>query len=424
MPRPPLPTVGGNNRVWGTMNNAALTDLRDEMDTAITGAEATAVQANVSLALNRTDGADAYSDFRQAPDGIPVSLDSGQPWHHVAGDSDHQMRVVDGVLTNAKTTGLSAGHAEVDLGAPVQRIGATVTFGSYSTNNGSAALVIWTTQHDTGEPIPYSPLHLSVTPVQMALALWETDPPGGGIDYLDTYNFPTALTADGTTEYKIEARIRDTQIECWVSDAATGVVVGEIVASDSRVADYAGPWATWETYASDASTDSKASFVEVWAGTAAETGRARGESPDAIRAVVQSRVANVLPIVRSVSPELDESMVVGESAGEIHAGLRLPVVFPKSGALIVTVSLYVVASSSWVILKTSWDSSISSEAYAQTIVNGSCAQQIMTSFPLTNTPGATGTLHFGAFRVGGSAGITLYNLTGYKAFVSAVAGTF
>jgi hypothetical protein len=385
----PKPTIGQTG--WGTVLNAKL----DEMD--------------VDIAASR-NGAEAFSNFRNAANGAVLTLDSGQAWHLVHETDAMRMRVESGTLTYAVTTGGAGGYAEVYLEANVSRIGATVVFDSGTTLNGSATLAIWKTEHAVPPtPVPDSALHLVLTPDYVAIQVWDE---GVGPDEIGREYFDADLVDDGATEYTIEAWIDGETVNVYVSNGTM------LSASDVRVVSHGGRWACWETFELDATTDSRSRFLEVWADSNNQGPRQRLLTPavsqDLAIAVADDRLVRAI----EYSGPGASSVVLGTSPAELNVDLRLPVVFPSTGTIIVEYSVYVVANAAWVLMSAFWDSSLSTQAFGQTLVNGTEVGQITARKVLNNTPGASATLHFAPWRVGGSASINTDSPSGYYASVS------
>jgi hypothetical protein len=169
------------------------------------------------------------------------------------------MHVADGVLVHGKPTAdAGASYLEAQLPDDVQRLGADVVFNG--DKPGSIALVAWQKsiydERAAGRPIPNSGLHFVADPNGWHLGIYHD----GREDVLERNNFQQVLETDGQTGYRFEVYRKGRS--AWVVDP-DGVITGPI--RDKRIADWAGPWASWELY--EFSGDlTPAAFAKVWAG--------------------------------------------------------------------------------------------------------------------------------------------------------------
>lgn len=336
---------------------------------------------------------EAYSDFRSAANGQPTSLDSGQKWTHTGPiGGSHELRVVDGALTNEIASGPTAGYAEAELAGTVTRIGAKVTFGAYSTDDGVAALAIVSAPFDDSD-IPAMSCHLVVGPTRYIFGVWENP---GTLVSLQTRDFDTPLTADGATEHMIEVQIVGSTATILVS----GGIVGQV--TDARIATSGGPYCYWEVYAVDAATDSKAAFQEVWADSRIESYRATGASVATLAEAVLGRTTTVARHYVGT----DDNVTLTGSFQELNTALRCPIIFPRSGKLLVEFTGYLISTSGTaVILAIFYDEGLTVTAQTHWITQGAQAYDgnFRTSAIVTNEPGSSGTFYVGAWRVSGDA---------------------
>lgn len=381
-------------------------------DAAGTPVDYATIRANVEtlqgdMARAVAGNPEAWQDVRGKPDGALTVLDSGQPWHLVQSDAASTMKIVGGAITNTATTGMAAGYAEVQLAANVTRIGATIRFAPGTTSGGSAAIVIWQTEH-ISPGVPNSPLHLTVTPERIAVDIWVS---GTGAANIGAVYFDQPLKTDGT-EYTVDARIVGTTIEAAISNGT------RLRATDSRVASYAGPWACWETFNTNSATDARAAFVEVWADTQPMTDRARETS---LYGTVEAaeRVTQRTVTARQYAPATAVNLTLSGTTQELSSALRLPVVFPASGKVLVRYGCYVAATGSRVMLTAYWDAAKTSQAFSHTLVNGTYTGTASGSALLSYPEGTTGTLHITAWIIGGSASVLQDGPNGYVSTVSA-----
>jgi hypothetical protein len=195
--------------------------------------------------------ADVYTDKGTAALG---EADTGHGWWLVENEATARLSVISGKLTNAADAAdVRAGYAIASVGARVTRIGAKFTLGA-NTNpgGGGVGIVIWRHLLHSASSIPDAGLHLVITDVNWNLGVFEN----GSLAQLDTADFD--LAADGETVHTVDVTIAGTV-------ATMTLPSGLVAVSDARIASLAGPYASFETYQGDASTDAKPAFIEVWA---------------------------------------------------------------------------------------------------------------------------------------------------------------
>lgn len=282
----------------------------------------------------------AYQDFRDRADGSPTELDSGQPWQYTygSGGTASKLKVVSGFLTNDVVSGATAGYAEVNLGAPVKRLGATVTFSAASVLTGAAAaLVIWKTEHISGQ-VPDSGLHLTLSPERVQVQTVESTV----FTTLGTTYFEPNLLRDGTTEYTVDAEIVGDTAYISVSNGST------LVVTDARIASLAGTWACWEVFATDAATQTKVRFSEIWADI--KSRRVRAQAPSIFTATKMAEAAAYPVIAVSyANPTVSAHIAVGTTATNITQ-LTLTYVVPPSGKVLLEFTGYLTNPASTTVL--------------------------------------------------------------------------
>ena len=336
--------------------------------------------------------------------------DSGQAWtlHPTSGTS--QMKVIDGKLSNDATSGLAAGYAMCDLGAPVTRIGADLTFGAYSTTTGSFCLAAWKTMN-TGVSVPDSNFHLAVSPTSWILGTWE------GQVFTQLAAGSLSLTADGSTTYRVDCVISGTTAYislpdghiAKVTDASIGVTPGGIV--------------NFETYAQAADTDTKASATSVWADTAVVVGDQAEVTPGMLIPALANQASSGLPSMQSFSPATRKTLTLSSDSQEIDSSLAQTFTFPTSGRVGVEVSAYVVAdASTWLIFAAATDSGMMGQVISASVVGGGSGSggqawngPVTWRGRATGTPGATVTYHFGVAAPAGTATVLCDGPWGYYA---------
>ncbi|BBY28625.1 hypothetical protein GCM10023114_18460 [Mycolicibacterium sediminis] len=172
-------------------------------------------------------------------------------------DPGAQLRIAGGRLTNDPSgPGRAAGYyTSADLGGPITRIGARWTFAPRGGSQGAMALVV----SRNGLNLPFS-VHLNITPKFWSFGVWPAGGgPGTGLQTLGYEQFDVPLAQDGTTEHETQVVIEGERVDVTLPDGEHRVI------RDPRIAEWAGSFATFEVYADNAMTDSRAGFTDVWA---------------------------------------------------------------------------------------------------------------------------------------------------------------
>lgn len=342
---------------------------------------------------------EAWSDFRSAPDGAPTALDSGQSWRLITNTTpDRSLTVISGALTNAVTSGNNAGYAEVHLADTVTRIGAKVTFGSYSAETGGVCLAILAAPFNNSS-IPNMSCHFVLLPTRYTFSVWEN--PGSKVD-LQVRVFPTPLAADETTEHTVEIQIIGSTAYFMVG----GTILGQV--TDARIAALGGPYAFWEIYATNAATGSKGRFREVWADSRVESFRATGASLATLAQVACGRAeVTVRQFDTGSSPT---TLVLSTSYQEIHSDLRCPVLFGPSGKLLVEFTGYAnIGTSAPTMIAFFYDASLSTSAASPIWIHqgsGATNDLFHVRRVITKPENVSGTLYVAARNTAGTG--TLY----------------
>jgi hypothetical protein len=198
------------------------------------------------------------SDFTDAPDGAPADPDIV-----VYGNDDQQritvdspaggLHVLDGALQSKGTTGLAAGYAQVDLGAPVTRIGADFSFPDGGAPGGAIALPVWAEPFQLTWPrLPTAPVHFVLTRDNWA--------------YQGQWDDVTVTVAEGTfvpplpadAVLTLDLRFAGPTAEISLPDGTVTTV------SDLRIASPA-QFATFESFRLDAATMASVRILRIWA---------------------------------------------------------------------------------------------------------------------------------------------------------------
>jgi hypothetical protein len=203
---------------------------------------------------------EARLNFQGLPDGpAPANFGPGPALLTTApsGNAATQLRVVGGKLTNKPTlSGRAAGYyTSASLGAPIRTIGARWTFTRQGGTLGAMALLI----SQTALHFPFS-VHLVITPEQWSFGVW---PPDGatpdGLQTLQTQSFDVPLEQDGNQVYETRVEINGERVDIDLPDGQHQTL------TDHRIAEWAGSFATFETYADHGVTDTRVGFTEIWA---------------------------------------------------------------------------------------------------------------------------------------------------------------
>ncbi len=214
----------------------------------------------MSCSSANANPAEARLNFQALPDGpAPVNFGPGPALSATApaDDAPTQLRVMGGKLTNKPTlAGRAAGYyTTANLGAPVRAIGARWTFTERGGTNGAMALLV----SQTPMHFPFA-MHLVITADRWSFGVW---PPDGatpsGLQTLQSKPFDVPLNQDGVQVYETTVEINGDRADIELPDGQHETL------TDHRIADWAGPFATFEAYADHGVTDSRVGFTEIWA---------------------------------------------------------------------------------------------------------------------------------------------------------------
>lgn len=189
------------------------------------------------------------------PNGALVTADTGQTYVLQYSGDDKRLRIVNGQLTNIYSLALpNAGYAEVTLDNNVSRIGGSFRFGPKTTNNGAAVFVVWTEPFDPsgGGPAPDSPCHLVC-----GVTNWTYGVFNAGV-LTNIISGTYSLLTDGTV-YSADVQIIGSSAVILLPDG------NRVGVTDSRISGNAGKIATFEVFALNAATDSRAGFITGYA---------------------------------------------------------------------------------------------------------------------------------------------------------------
>jgi hypothetical protein len=203
---------------------------------------------------------EARLNFQSLPDGpAPANFGPGLALLATAppDNAATQLRVMGGKLTNKSTlAGRAAGYyTTANLGAPVRTIGARWAFTQQGGTNGAMALLV----SQTAMHFPFA-MHLVITADQWSFGVWP--PEGatpGGLQTLQSQSFDVPLNQDGSQIYQTTVEINGDRADIELPDGQHQIL------TDHRIADWAGPFATFEAYADHGVTDSRVGFTEIWA---------------------------------------------------------------------------------------------------------------------------------------------------------------
>ena len=204
---------------------------------------------------------EARLKFQGLPDGLPpANFGPGPALLTVDPPSDLAtvLRVGDNKLTNKPgVPGRGAGYyTSGSFGAPITTIGARWTFTPRGGTHGAMALLV----SQTALHLPL-PIHLVITPYLWTFGVWppENGPGPHGLQTLKERHFRVPLRQDGTSVYEAQVEIAGEQASLDLPDGDHQVV------RDHRIAEWAGPFATFEAYSDHGVTDSIVGFTEIWA---------------------------------------------------------------------------------------------------------------------------------------------------------------
>ena len=340
-----------------------------------------------------------YDSYGDAPDGAPASADSGHAWTHTSnGVAGSALTVASGKLTNtASNASTAAGYLTTALADSVARIGCDFVLNGGTTTGGGITLAVWKTNLPEGNiaAIPDSPCHLVITQNQWDFGVWS----GGNMTQIRTGRFRSALDTTGATRYRAEVLL----------DKATNTITlmlpdGDVKTfTDSRVTTNAGAFACFEVYQYTASTDAKASFVNIWADSATVNHRNPAPTIGDLAGLLHGIKTANSPVVLSYAPS-NENVTIPSAEEDISTG-HLDIYFtgPNSGKMLIEMTAYVDLSTMGRYI---WALKQGSYTAAFMIVRKSTGAGYVTARKLvTNlTPGGQYTLTWRHFILDGGAG--------------------
>lgn len=197
-------------------------------------------------------------DFTHAPDGPPagfVLYDNSHDTSYIPAPNGG-LQVVGGALqTMATGHGLASGYAQVDMHAPVTRIGAEFEFTDATDPRGAIALPIWTQPfNETWPRVPDSPAHFLMTRTDWSYELYRD----GSQVALTSGKFDPPLPVN--TPLSVEIRLHGDTALLLLPDGSMPTV------TDPRIA-VPGRYATFESFVWDPATMTHPRMFRVWADT-------------------------------------------------------------------------------------------------------------------------------------------------------------
>lgn len=204
------------------------------------------------------------ADFAASPDGpVAPRFDTGQPTFvsDTADDPGARFRVENGCITFApnSTERAAAYLSTPDMERPVHTIGADIVFRRPGATQGAAALVV-SDGFDASQVPPMKtpfPIHFVITPINWNLSVQKST--SEGLDVVAAGSIDPPLSEAGDQPFRVQLSISGGQVTL---DISTGI--HEII-KDPRIAEWAGNFATFESFANFGQTDSTACFQDVWA---------------------------------------------------------------------------------------------------------------------------------------------------------------
>lgn len=243
-----------------------------------------------------------WEDFT-IKDTVAITVaDSGQTWDKLDnGAANSALTIINGKLTNtANIAGPASGYIQVELENNANRIGGQFTLGPYSTPDGAAVFIIWKTRLLPGLVPPDTGCHLLIKPEMWEYAAFD----GGVYTIISNGDFDVPLSADDTTVYNCEVNISGDTATVLLPDGTVKVI------TDSLIEEHNGPFTTFEVYAGVASTDSKAKFLNVYAGDEIVTDRDTHPTFGEVLNLFDNVHTTYRPKVITYKPLVDANIVV------------------------------------------------------------------------------------------------------------------
>lgn len=191
---------------------------------------------------------------------MPSAADTGQPFGTVeTGKNESVLSAAEGLLRHgAATDNNAASYLEADLGKPVEKIGAEAVF--FHPGGGQIALVAWedsiaaARNKDNPDRVPNGGIHFVASPTGWHLGVYDTNK-GERI----VAQGPITVHSDGVTPNKFEITRKGSMVWITLPDGSTST------ATDPKIGQWSGRWATWELYENTPGLV-PAAFSSVWAG--------------------------------------------------------------------------------------------------------------------------------------------------------------
>lgn len=219
------------------------------------------VSCSSTVRLSPENVTEARLDFSAAQDGpAPGKFGPGASLLLVIPRTDvgGRFRVESGKLVSRPTVdGHSASYfSTADLKNPITSIGARWVFTPQGGGSGTMVLIV-----SKRAVFPPFSAQLSVTRTYWSFGVRGADQPENASQetILKSGSIDPPLLEDGKTSYRTEVRIAGERAELTLPDGHTEIV------HDKRIAQWAGTFGTFEAYAEEGRTDSRADFIEMWA---------------------------------------------------------------------------------------------------------------------------------------------------------------
>jgi len=251
-------------------------------------------------------------------DGIPgVTL-----WQGTQGP-DAKQRVVSGKLTYVPASA-GAGYMTRKFKSTVKKLSAKFSFGSYSTNNGSAVLIAWNADYEQTYPtIPNSACHLTITPAGWNYSVFVDH----SIVAVAYGTFTAPLTVGQT--YSAEVVIDPAENTAYVS--LPDNTVRKV--THAQIGLYS-PYAVFENFRT-ASTDSISAFSSCFASDQGDI------DLTALKRATAGAASSTGAIAIEYAPATAVDAVAPTSAADVDAAnMSLSITIPASGKVLVEVSAF------------------------------------------------------------------------------------
>lgn len=385
--------LGGDYQTDGVGNAVLLNSYPltedDDVPARLADHEGRVTAAENNVSELRAHNPEAWMDARNHPDGEVTAFDSGQPATFYLSSVAVPLVFDGGALAyEPGDEGVRAAYLRAELRGPITRSGMTFTFDAGSTQGGSVVMLWTPDQYVDGADLG---AHCIIRP---DVFRYEVRTAPGTFEEVYSYNFIPPLAVD-ETPYAIEIQ-RD-------GDMVTAILPDGSIHSFSHATILAntGPHVAFETFQFLCETDNFPRILTCWADAGTFSDRSSSVTAQSLQRVVSRYQPRIQAV--TYAPSTESIVTLTDTPHEFEE-LRLGVVFPESGLLLVELTLHITATSSLVAGCVSVDGDAYSGVLTR-LIDGTTPGTIatVTTGILSDTPGVYRILRAWGIRLTGSS---------------------